>query len=107
MGDLWQDNGLIFRSDVGTPIWPDNITRTYNRLIERAGMPRIRIHDTRHTYATMALKSGANLLAVSRQLGHARPSTTSDTYGHIDSEMQREVSDVVGGVLFGPDEAAV
>jgi len=48
-------------------------------------VPRIRIHDQRHTFASLALKHGANLLAVSKQLGHARPSTTSDIYGHIDS----------------------
>jgi len=107
LGDAWSDHGLIFPSAVGTPIWPDNITRDYNRLIERTGVPRIRVHDQRHTFASLALKHGANLLAVSRQLGHARPSTTSDIYGHIDSAMQRAVSDVVGGVLFGPADSAM
>jgi integrase len=101
--EVWTDNDLIFPSGVGTPIWPDNITRDYNRLVTRAGLPRIRIHDQRHTFASLALKNGANLLAVSKQLGHARPSTTSDIYGHIDSEMQRGVSNAVAGALFAPN----
>jgi integrase len=101
LGDAWTDYDLVFPSAVGTPIWPDNITRDYNRLVEKAGVLRIRIHDLRHTYATVALKNGANLLAVSRQLGHARPSTTSDIYGHIDSEMQQEASAAVASALFG------
>ncbi len=107
LGDAWADNDLIFPSAVGTPIWPDNITRDYDRLVEKAGIPRIRVHDQRHTFATLALKRGANLLAVSKQLGHARPSTTGDFYGHVDSEMQRGVSDAVAGALFAPAVALV
>jgi integrase len=107
VGDAWAQHDLVFCSAVGTPIWPDNITRDYNHIIERAGVPRIRVHDQRHTFATLALKQGANLLAVSKQLGHARPSTTGDIYGHIDSDMQREVSDAVGSLLFAMSDATV
>jgi integrase len=107
LGDLWEDNDLLFPSAVGTPIWPDNITRDYNRLVVAAEVPRIRIHDIRHTYATLALKHGANLLAVSKQLGHARVSTTTDFYGHIDSEMQRDASTALASALFGRAEAAM
>ena len=80
-GPAWQEHGLILATQVGTPINPNNLTRDYNRLIELAGVPCIRIHDQRHTYATLALERGASLLGVSKQLGHARPSTTSDLYG--------------------------
>lgn len=100
-GPAWQDHDLIFPTRLGTPINPNNLARDYNRLIELAGVPRIRIHDQRHTYATLALERGANLLGVSRQLGHARPSTTSDLYAHVTAAMQQQVTDTMGDVLFG------
>jgi hypothetical protein len=100
-GAAWVDNGLIFPSSMGTPIWPDNLTRDYNRVIELAGVPRIRVHDIRHTAATLAIKLGANMLAVSKQLGHAGPSITTNIYGHVDAEMQRGVSSAVASAMFG------
>jgi integrase len=80
---------------------PNNLARDFDKLCERAGVPRIRIHDIRHTYATLALEGGANLIGVSRQLGHAKPSITSDLYGHVTAHMQQQVTDTIGAVLFG------
>lgn len=64
-------------------------------------MPRIRIHDQRRTYATLTLERGANLLGVSKQIGHAKPRTTSDLYAHVTAAMQQQVTDTLGDVLFG------
>jgi integrase len=100
-GSLWQEHDLVFPSAVGTPIDPTNLPRDYNRLIAKAGVPRIRIHDLRHTYCTLALERGADLLGVSKQLGHARPSTTTDQYGHVTKRMQDQVTATVGDALFG------
>jgi len=95
---------------VGTPINPNNLTRDYDRLVELAGVPCIRVHDQRHAYATLALERGASLLGVSKQLGHARPSTTGDLYAHVTTAMQQQVTNTMVDVLFGgledPGEAS-
>lgn len=103
-GPAWREHGLIFPTKVGTPINPNNLTRDYDRLVTLAGVPRIRVHDQRHTYATLALERGASLLGVSKQLGHARPSTTGDLYAHVTAAMQQQVTDTMDDVLFGDIE---
>jgi integrase len=94
----------MYLSASTTPINPNNLTRDYDRLVLLAGVPRIRVHDQRHTYATLALERGANLLGVSKQLGHARPSTTGDLYAHVTAAMQQQVTNTMEDVLFGSPE---
>lgn len=97
----WAENELVFPSAVGTPINPNNLARGYLQLVERAGVPRIRIHDTRHTHVTLAVLAGAQLGAVSKRVGHARTSTTADLYAHVLPEMHAEVATRINAVLFG------
>jgi integrase len=73
--DAWQDHDLVFASGHGTPINPNNLLRDFRRLMAQAGVPRIRIHDLRHTHITLAIQAGAPIAAVSRRAGHARVST--------------------------------
>jgi integrase len=82
-GDSWSEHGLIFPTSVGTPISPRNLLRDFRKLLRRAGLPRIRFHDLRHTSASLMLNHGVPLIVVSRRLGHARPSITLDLYGHL------------------------
>jgi integrase len=93
----WTKNELVFPSAVGTPINPNNLARGYLQLVAKAGVPRIRIHDTRHTHVTLA---GAQLGAVSKRVGHARTSTTADLYAHVLPEMHAEVATRINTVLF-------
>jgi integrase len=81
---------LVFASNIFTPINPNNLTRDYDDLVKLAGVPRIRIHDQRHTHITLAIQAGANLLAV----------ITSDLYGHVTPEMHADVADRIAGVMF-------
>jgi integrase len=99
---VWTETNLVFTTSVGTCIDPSNLPRDYDRIVKLANVPRIRVHDLRHTYTALALEQGANLISISRQLGHARPSTTSDMYGHVSAKMQQEVTDTIGAALF-PD----
>lgn len=101
LGDAYQDHGLAFASAVGTPINPNNLLRDYYSLLIAAGVPRIRIHDQRHTHVTLALASGANIKAISRRIGHANTSLTLDVYAHVLPEQHTEVADKVGAILFG------
>ena len=77
-----------------------HIQRGYLQLVQKASVPRIRIHDTRHTHVTLAVLAGAQLGAVSKRVGHARTSTTADLYAHILPEMQAEVAARINAALF-------
>ncbi len=81
---LYQDQGLVFASMVGTPLSRRNLTRSFKALLRRAGLPRtVRFHDLRHTCATLLLGKGFNSKFVQELLGHATISITLDTYSHV------------------------
>ena len=66
---------------------------------KQAGLPSIRFHDLRHTFATHALASGVDVKTLSGILGHTRAAFTLDTYTHTTGDMQRRASEVVGDLL--------
>lgn len=101
LGDVWQDNDLVFPSAVGTPINPNNLTRDYNRCVAQAGVPRIRIHDQRHTHASQLLQMGIDIKVVAERLGHARTSTTMDIYHHVTAKQHRDAGDKIGAAFLG------
>jgi integrase len=81
---IWQDNDLVFASENGTLINPTNLRkRSLAPLLQRAGLPRIRFHDLRHTCATLLLGKGVHAKFVQELLGHANISITLDTYSHV------------------------
>jgi integrase len=84
MGSLWQDHGLVFPSQQGTTMNASNLTaRSFKSLLKRAGLPDIRLHDLRHTCATLLLSEGVHPKFVQELLGHANISITLDTYSHV------------------------
>jgi integrase len=88
----WKDFDLIFPSSIGTPLDPSNLRLDFKRVIERAGIPKVRFHDLRHTAASLMLNNGIPVIVVSKILGHSKPSVTLDIYGHLYNEMQGEAS---------------
>ncbi len=107
MGEAYNDQGLVFARADGSPWDPDSITGTFERLSKRAGLPRIRLHDLRHTHASMALRAGVPAKVVQQRLGHASITITLDTYTHVapdlDAEAARRVADLVDGDQIGRD----
>lgn len=90
-GDLWQDYDLVFPTTIGTPLDVSGLTyRSFRPLLEHAGLPRIRFHDLRHTYATLMLQVDAHPRTVQDILGHAEFGVTMDTYTHPSLDSQRE-----------------
>jgi integrase len=84
LGDLYRDHGLVFTSEVGTLINPSNLRRrSFAPLLQRAGLPRIRFHDLRHTCATPLLSRNVHPKYVQELLGHATVAITLDTYSHV------------------------
>ncbi|PLS86083.1 MAG: site-specific integrase, partial [Actinobacteria bacterium] len=83
-GDAYGDEGLVFGSEAGTVYNPTNLRRrSFAPLLRRAGLPRVRFHDLRHTCATLLLKQGVHPKLVQELLGHANIAITLDTYSHV------------------------
>jgi integrase len=72
----------IFPSTAGTPLDPSAVAKTYRSVLHVAGLPRFRLYDLRHTFATHLLAQGAPITYVAAQLGHAKPTTTLTYYAH-------------------------
>lgn len=96
--DKWQDYDLMFTS-IGTPIGKYNLVKSFKKLAQEAGLPKIRFHDSRHTAASLMLNNGISVIVVSRRLGHAKPSTTLDVYGHLIPSKQQEVAQLMDELL--------
>jgi integrase len=85
---LWKDHGLIFPSEVGTPMSGRNLYRAFKIRVKRASLPQtLRFHDLRHTCATLLLRQGINPKFVQELLGHADISLTLNTYSHVLPDM--------------------
>ena len=91
----------VFPSPTGGPISPDSVLNMLHRVLDRAGLPRIRFHDCRHTTATLALQNGVDVKTVSGMLGHYSAGFTLDTYAHVTTQAQREAATTMGNVLQG------
>jgi len=87
-------------ADNGMPIKPDRVTRTFTRLSKEAGLPHIRLHDLRHTWATLALRNGVHPKIVQERLGHANISTTLNTYSHVTEGMQAEAAEEIANLIL-------
>ncbi|OUN18720.1 site-specific integrase [Pseudoflavonifractor sp. An85] len=91
----------VFPSPNGGPISPDSVLHMLHRVLKRAGLPKVRFHDLRHTFATLALQNGVDVKTVSGMLGHFSAGFTLDTYAHITSAAQRQAVQTMGNVLAG------
>ena len=81
------------------PINPALAYSTLKRILKKAGLPSIRFHDLRHTFATHAIASGVDAKTLSGILGHTNASFTLDRYTHVTTEMQRNAANIMGGVI--------
>lgn len=95
---LWEDQGLVFASEVGTPLSRHNLTRSFKRLLQRAELPDVRFHDLRHTAATLLLSRNVHPKYVQEMLGHSTIAITLDTYSHVMDGMD-------GGTASAMDDA--
>ena len=78
---------------------PDSVLHMLHRVLKRAGLPKVRFHDLRHTFATLSLKSGVDVKTVSSMLGHYSAGFTLDTYTHATAQMKQDAADAIGGVI--------
>lgn len=91
----------MFTWEDGRQLHPNVVTRTFERLGRQSGLPPIRLHDVRHSYATAALEAGVPLKVVSERLGHASIAITGDVYSHVRPEVDQAAADLVAGLILG------
>ena len=92
-GPIWKDENFVFTDDVGSHLSPNTLYHNYKRLVASIGMPDVRLHDLRHSYAVAALRAGDDIKTVQGNLGHHTASFTLDTYGHVTEEMKQASAD--------------
>lgn len=105
-GKLWSDSGLVFTREDGTALHPDRFTHLFTRLSRKAGLSPIRLHDLRHTYATLALEAGVHPKIVSERLGHATTGITLDLYSHVAPSMDEQAAEMIAGLFTLPDQSS-
>jgi integrase len=89
-------DGPIFLDDEGRPLDPSRVSRRFRKLVARSGLPKIRLHDLRHTHATLALQEGVHPKIASERLGHATVSLTLDVYrSHASRSRWRQIAALV------------
>ena len=92
-GTRWSHSfNLVFTTTIGTPLDSSNVTHRLHRLLERAGLRRMRFHDLRHSCASLLLSKGVHMRLIMETLGHSQISLTMDTYAHVVPSMRREVA---------------
>ena len=89
----------VFPSPNGGPISPDSVLHMLHRVLERAGLPKIRFHDLRHTFSTLALQNGVDVKTVSSMLGHYNAGFTLRTYAHATRQKQEQAAEKMGNFM--------
>ncbi|MDQ2987115.1 MAG: tyrosine-type recombinase/integrase [Armatimonadota bacterium] len=82
-GERWQELGLVFTSEIGTPAEERNIRRSLSTLLQGNNLPSLRFYDLRHSCATLLLAQGVDPRTIMETLGHSQIALTLNTYSHV------------------------
>ena len=99
MGEAYQDHGLVFCKEDGTFLRPEEFTKRFQRHLTKAGLPRVRLHDLRHTHASLLLARGVHPKVVQERLGHSSITMTLDLYSHLTPGLQVAAAETLNGLL--------
>ena len=96
----FQDLGFVIRQKDGSPYKPDSMTQKWERFIKANGLPKIRLHDLRHSNATALIQAGVNPRVVQQRLGHSDVNITLNTYTHVLPEMDMEAAEKLDAIML-------
>ena len=86
-----KDDDIVFTNEAGQPMnYRNMVQRYYRKALKDAGIPQIRFHDLRHTYASLSLAQGENIKYIQTQLGHSSPTVTLNVYSHLMKKENQE-----------------
>lgn len=100
-GGANEDDGYLLADELGCPYHPDTISEWFSQKAKASGLPRIRLHDCRHTAASLMLAAGVPVKVVSEMLGHASPTITLAVYAHVIPGMAEEAGAALSASLLG------
>jgi integrase len=106
IGAAYTDTDLIFCRADGRPYSPAYISASFKADVRVAGLPTIRLHDLRHTHASLLLQQGAHPKVVSERLGHGSTAFTMDVYQHTTPALHADAAESVAALLAGPAQPA-
>lgn len=99
--DVYEEHDLVFPTRMGTPTLSGNLDRRhFKKILETAGIPKVRLYNLRHTMATLLLSQGINPKIVSERLGHSSIALTLDTYSHVLPTMQQDATEQIEKLLY-------
>jgi len=98
-GAAWTDTGRVFTREDGTDQHPSRVSERFGQLVKRSGLARIRLHDLRHSHATVALAANVHPKVVQERLGHASIAITLDLYSHVAPGMQQDAAAPVAALV--------
>ena len=101
IGQGWQGGDLVVTEPDGSAVHPQVLTRRFGVIVKRAGLPTIRLHDVRHSYATAALAAGVPVKVLSQRIGHADVSVTLAVYAHVMPGDDEAAADLVAAAITG------
>ena len=102
-GSFWRDTGLVFTTAKGGWIEPRNVNRMFHRLCEKADVPQLRVHDLRHSCATLLFTMGVQPATVQKILRHSSITVTTGTYVEVIEAVQRDALDSIGSLFASND----
>ena len=102
LAEIWIEPGYVFVREDGAPLDPHRISHLFSLTVAAASLPKIRLHDLRHTAASPAMATGVHPKVVSERLGHASVAFTLDVYSHLVPGMQEEAASQIAAVVDGP-----
>lgn len=106
-GAAWQNTGHVFTNEAGAPYHPNKVTEDFGKAVVAAEVKRIRVHDLRHTHATLWLKAGGHPKVLQERLGHKSIKITMDVYSHALPTMQEGIADQLDATVYGVVPAGV
>jgi integrase len=101
LGSEYVDLDLVFPDPNGSMFNPENQSKRFRRRVTKLGLTKIRFHDLRHTYATLARRGGMDIKDLSVRLGHENVATTMNLYQHVPVDMARESAQSVADYILG------
>jgi integrase len=105
VGGTWEDSGFVFVDELGHPLRPETLSRAFTGLVTKAGLRTIRLHDLRHSCASLLLAGGEPVKVVSELLGHSHPMVTLGIYQHVLPTMGADAGERLTGLLTGSSES--
>lgn len=101
-GSAWaNDWNLVFTNEIGGHLCAPTVYNHFKKLVKAIGLPSVRFHDMRHTYAVISLQNGDDIKTVQANVGHATAAFTLDVYGHVSQKMQQDSADRMQGYFDG------